>query len=94
MADKDDMRHHGEQTLLTLEQLSQTLTVMSHVVDRLKHHVERQLSLTQEMFQDDLATLEAELQDAAQLSDVLEKESVVVEINQRLLEDNGDPTVH
>jgi hypothetical protein len=34
MSDKSDVELNSEQTLITLEQLSQTLEVMTHVVDR------------------------------------------------------------
>jgi hypothetical protein len=44
MSDKSDVELNSEQTLITLEQLSQTLEVMTHVVDRLKQHLNRQMS--------------------------------------------------
>ena len=53
MTDKKEVEQNAEQTLITLDQLSQTLEVMSHVVDRLKQHLSRQLSLNAELFQDE-----------------------------------------
>ena len=53
MSDKSDVELNSEQTLITLEQLSQTLEVMTHVVDRLKQHLNRQMSLNAELFQDE-----------------------------------------
>ena len=59
---------NAEQTLLTLEQLSQTLEVMTAVVDRLKSHLTRQLSLTQELFNDEEKLRKAEAEERAEKS--------------------------
>ena len=94
MADKHDAEQNAEQTMITLEQLSQTLEVMSCVVDRLKQHLDRQLSLTAEMFEDEQEVLEAELLDQQAGSQQLHNESYIVEITHRELEEGADHTVH
>jgi DNA-binding helix-hairpin-helix protein with protein kinase domain len=81
-----DATQNAEQTLLTLEQLSQTLEVMSAVVDRLKGHLTRQLSLTQELFNDEEKLRKAEAEERAEKSRRLQQESFVVEITQKELE--------
>lgn len=87
---------NAEQTLLTLEQLSQTLEVMSAVVDRLKTHLTRQMSLTQEMFNDEEKLRKAEAEERAEKSRRLQQESFVVEITQKELEQGakGKKVVH
>ena len=87
---------NAEQTLLTLEQLSQTLEVMSAVVDRLKSHLTRQLSLTQELFNDEEKVRRAEADQRASESKRLQQESFVVEITQKELESGskGKKVVH
>jgi len=87
---------NAEQTLLTLEQLSQTLEVMSAVVDRLKSHLTRQLSLTQELFNDEEKLRKIEAEQRAEQSRRLQQESFVVEITQKELESGvkGKKVVH
>jgi hypothetical protein len=87
---------NAEQTLLTLEQLSQTLEVMSAVVDRLKSHLTRQLSLTQELFNDEEKLRKIEAEQRAEQSRRLQQESFVVEITQKELEQvsKGKKVVH
>ena len=80
---------NAEQTLLTLEQLSQTLEVMTAVVDRLKSHLNRQLSLTQELFNDEEKVRKAEAEQSAESARKLQQESFVVEITQKELEQSG-----
>lgn len=94
MADKQDAEQNAEQTLITLDQLSQTLDVMSCVVDRLKQHLNRQLSLTTELFEDEQAVLEAEKHAQADGAKQLQKEGFVVEITHQELEDGTDHTTH
>ncbi len=96
MADQKDIEQNSEQTLLTLEQLSQTLEVMTCVVDRLKSHLTRQMSLNAELFQDEERLRQAEAEERAEKSKQLKKESVVVEITQRELEEGikGKKVVH
>ena len=91
MADKEDVEKNAEQTLITLDQLSQTLEVMTAVVDRLKQHLNRQLSLNQEIFEDEKKVQEAEAKERVQASKQLQQESFVVEISQQELEENSDP---
>jgi len=87
---------NAEQTLLTLEQLSQTLEVMTAVVDRLKNHLTRQLSLTEELFNDEEKLRKAEAEERAEKSRRLQQESFVVEITQKELESGakGKKVVH
>ena len=87
---------NAEQTLLTLEQQSQTLEVMTAVVDRLKSHLTRQLSLTQELFNDEEKLRKAEAEERAEKSRRLQQESFVVEITQKELESGakGKKVVH
>lgn len=100
MTDKIDASkeasQNAEQTLLTLEQLAQTLEVMTAVVDRLKSHLTRQLSLTQELFNDEEKLRKAEAEARATESKRLQQESFVVEITQKELESGakGKKVVH
>ena len=91
MADKKDVEQNAEQTLITLDQLSQTLEVMTCVVDRLKQHLTRQMSLNAEMFGDERKLEQAEAEERAQASRQLQQESFVVEISQKELEEGSDP---
>ena len=92
MADKKDVEQNAEQTLITLDQLSQTLGVMTCVVDRLKQHLTRQLSLNAEIFGDEQKVAQAEAEERAQASKQLQQESFVVEVSQKELEEGSDPT--
>jgi len=92
MADKKDVEQNAEQTLITLDQLSQTLGVMTCVVDRLKQHLTRQLSLNAEICGDEQKVAQAEAEERAQASKQLQQESFVVEISQKELEEGSDPT--
>lgn len=95
MSDKNDVQNNAEQTLITLEQLSQTLEVMTHVVDRLKQHMTRQMSLNAELFQDEEKLRKAEAEERAEASRRLQQKSFVVEITQQELEEGADSkTVH
>jgi len=96
MADKKDVEQNAEQTLITLDQLSQTLEVMTCVVDRLKQHLTRQMSLNAEMFHDEEKVKKAEAEERAKASRQLQQESFVVEISQKELEEgsDSDKTVH
>ncbi len=95
MSDKKDVEENAEQTLITLEQLSQTLEVMSHVVERLKQHMTRQMSLNAELFQDEEKLRKAEAEERAEASRKLQQKSFVVEITQQELEESSDgKTVH
>jgi len=98
MADekKNDLEQNSEQTLMTLEQLSQTLEVMTCVVDRLKTHLIRQMSLNAELFQDEEKLRKAQAEDRAKESKRLQQESFVVEITQQELVEGpqGKKVVH
>ncbi|MBN4076057.1 MAG: hypothetical protein COA71_13710 [SAR86 cluster bacterium] len=95
MSDKSDVELNSEQTLITLEQLGQTLEVMTHVVDRLKQHLNRQMSLNAELFQDEEKLRKQEAEERVEASKKLQEKSFVVEITQQELEDGADSkTVH
>ncbi len=96
MADKQAVEKNSEQTLMTLEQLSQTLEVMTHVVDRLKTHLTRQMSLNAELFHDEEKLRKAEAEQRAESVKKLQQESFVVEITQRDMEEGtkGKKVVH
>jgi multidrug resistance efflux pump len=89
MADKKEVEQNSEQTLMTLEQLSQTLEVMTCVVDRLKTHLTRQMSLNAELFNDEEKVRKAEAEQRAVEAKRLQQESFVVEITQREMEEGG-----
>ncbi len=90
MADKQqEIEKNAEQTSLTLEQLSQTLEVMTHVVDRLKQHLTRQTSLNMELFHDEEKLKKAEAEQRAESAKKMEQESFVVEITQREMEEGS-----
>ena len=91
MAVKKDVEQNSEQTLITLDQLSQTLEVMTCVVDRLKQHLTRQMSLNTEMFQDEVKIAKAEAEERTEASKQLQQEGFVVEISQKELEEGSDP---
>lgn len=85
--DKTEFEENAEQALMTLEQLSQTLEVMTCVVDRLKNHLTRQLSLNAELFQDEEKLRKAQEAERAEAAQQLHDESLVIEITQREMED-------
>jgi regulator of replication initiation timing len=96
MADKEELAQNAEQALMTLDQLSQTLEVMTCVVDRLKNHLTRQLSLNAELFQDEEKLRKAQEAERAEATKQLQQESFVVEITQREMEEGskGKKVVH
>lgn len=93
MSDKSDVELNSEQTLITLEQLSQTLEVMTHVVNRLKQHLNRQMSLNAELFQDEEKLRQQEADERADSSKKLQEKSFVVEITQQELEKGVDSKI-
>lgn len=93
MSDKHDAEKNSEQTLITLEQLSQTLEVMTCVVERLKSHLNRQMSLNAELFRDEENLRKAEAEERAEAARKLQERSFVVEISQQELEEGPDGKV-
>jgi len=93
MTDKSDVEQNSKQTLVTLEQLSQTLEVMTHVVDRLKQHLNRQMSLNAELFQDEEKLRKEEAEERAEASKKLHEKSFVVEITQQELDEGTDSKI-
>ncbi len=96
MSDKKSSDNDPEKALMTLDQLSQTIEVMTNVVNRLKRHLTRQLSLTEELFDDEKKLLQKENDSYEKNSRELQQESFVVEITQQELEnENGEePILH
>src|SRR5690606_2503575 len=94
MAGKHDAEKNHEQTLLTLDQLSQTLDAMSIVVERLRRHVTRQASLNAELFQIGQEAAEAGQEEQRKAIRDLREKAFVVEISQQELEDGTDPVLH
>ena len=78
-----------ERTLITLDQLSQTIEVMTSVVNRLRQHLSEQLRAqaeTQrqsEQANTDVAVKSAQQAQATGAANEKKKESFVVEINQQ-----------
>lgn len=93
MTDKNDVDENTEQTFITLDQLSQTLEVMTCVVDRLKKHLNRQMSLNSELFQDEELVRKAEATERLEASKKLRQESFVVEISQQDIEEGSDSKI-
>ena len=93
MSDKSDVEQNSEQTLITLEQLSQTLGVMTHVVDKLKQHLNRQMSLNAELFQDEEKLRKEEAKERLEAIKKLQEKSFVVEITQQELKDGSDTKI-
>ncbi|MDT8399599.1 MAG: hypothetical protein RQ899_13390 [Pseudomonadales bacterium] len=91
MTNKEEAAKNAEQTLISLDQLSQTLEVMTCVVDRLKHHLTRQLCYHSDLFPDDKQGRAAENAEFAKNSRRLREESLIVEITQQEMEDGFDP---
>lgn len=95
MRNKQNTSKNEEQTLITLDQLSQTLEVMTCVIERLKQHLTRQISLNTELFRDEESVAVAEQEARSQESRRLQQESFIVEITQEEMEEGYDPeTVH
>lgn len=85
MSDKKYADNDPERTLLTLEQLSQTIEVMTSVVDRLRRHLSDQIKakLEDQELQDEIAS-SREIQQTPKPEE--ERESFVVEISQQEVE--------
>lgn len=89
MSDNKYTENDPERTLITLDQLSQTIEVMTSVVNRLRQHLSEQLKAQTEAEAEAEAPAEAET--AQQAQDATKKpqtakqkrESFVVEINQQ-----------
>ena len=79
MSDSKYSENDPERTLITLDQLSQTIEVMTSVVNRLRQHLSQQIAARQEFEQLEQEQLQEELSQEAASE---ERESFVVEISQ------------
>ena len=85
MNDSKYKENDPEKTLITLDQLSQTIEVMTSVVNRLRKHLSQQI-----LDQKELEKTRAEQQSKSITSEPEQRESLVVEVSQASIEDN-DP---
>lgn len=87
MSDKKSDARDAEKTLITLDQLSQTIEVMTSVVNRLKRHLNQQLNLDADLLGEDkkLSLVEEGRKPEKSLNKVPEG-GLVVEISQQELE--------
>jgi hypothetical protein len=87
MSDKKYADNDPERTLLTLEQLSQTIEVMTSVVNRLRRHLSDQIKtkLEDQELQEEV-TSSQEIQQRPKAEEKRERESFVVEISQQEVE--------
>lgn len=92
MSEEKQTENDPEKTLLTLDQLSQTIEVMTSVVNRLREHLSEQLkaqAAEQAKLKEEAelaAALEAEIASQAETEQAVpasKKESFVVEIKQQ-----------
>ena len=83
MSDNKYSENDPERTLITLDQLSQTIEVMTSVVNRLRKHLSEQIMARQELDMLDRGESDEDLQQALQsVQDTEPRESFVVEISQ------------
>jgi|TARA_B100002003_G_C14148787_1_gene552481 hypothetical protein len=93
MSNKDQLDNDPERALITLEQLSQTIEVMTSVVNRLRQHLSEQLRAQieeqqreEQPDQQELAAaqeIEQQSNKTPQASENQQRESFVVEIKQQ-----------
>ncbi len=93
MSNKDQLDNDPERALITLEQLSQTIEVMTSVVNRLRQHLSEQLRAQieeqqreEQLGQQELAAaqeIEQQSNKTPQASENQQRESFVVEIKQQ-----------
>jgi ABC-type transporter Mla subunit MlaD len=95
MSDEEKFDKHcdgsPEKTLITLEQLSQTIEVMTSVVNRLRQHLNEQLEKQNLTKQEEFSTDSDGVDNASEAQPELQKErraKTVVEISQQ---DNASP---
>jgi len=96
MSDKILSRNDEENTLITLDQLSQTLEVMTGVVNRLKRHLVKQLLLKEEILEEEPRLEERELTIEKKAPPILPQDSLVIEIAHKEFEQEirDDRTIH
>ena len=90
MSDEEELNKHfdgsPEKTLITLEQLSQTIEVMTSVVNRLRQHLNEQLEKQNLIKQKELSTGSEDLNSDSEVQPKLQHErrtKTMVEISQQ-----------
>ena len=90
MSNKKLDKDEPEKTLVTLDQLSQTIEVMTSVVNRLRRHLSDQIKAqiaAQDAFEHSAEEVEAQKSEAS--SSENKRESFVIEISQEEVEIQG-----
>tara|TARA_A100001011_G_scaffold65783_1_gene66835 strand:- start:18 stop:329 length:312 start_codon:yes stop_codon:yes gene_type:complete len=90
MTDEEKLNKHydgsPEKTLITLEQLSQTIEVMTSVVNRLRQHLNEQLEKQNLLKQEELKSSSEDIKSASEAQSKLQNErraNTVIEISQQ-----------
>ena len=90
MTDEEKLNKHydgsPEKTLITLEQLSQTIEVMTSVVNRLRQHLNEQLEKQNLIKQKELSSNSEDINNASEAQSKLQNErraNTVIEISQQ-----------
>ena len=90
MTDEEKLNKHydgsPEKTLITLEQLSQTIEVMTSVVNRLRQHLNEQLEKQNLIKQKELSSNSEDINNASEVQSKLQNErraKTVIEISQQ-----------
>ena len=90
MTDEEKLNKHydgsPEKTLITLEQLSQTIEVMTSVVNRLRQHLNEQLEKQNLIKQKELSSNSKDINNASEAQSKLQNErraKTVIEISQQ-----------
>ena len=90
MTDEEKLNKHydgsPEKTLITLEQLSQTIEVMTSVVDRLRQHLNEQLEKQNLIKQKELSSNSKDINNASEAQSKLQngrRAKTVIEISQQ-----------
>ena len=90
MTDEEKLNKHydgsPEKTLITLEQLSQTIEVMTSVVNRLRQHLNEQLEKQNLIRQKELSSNSEDINNASEAQSKLQNErraKTVIEISQQ-----------
>ena len=90
MTDEEKLNKHydgsPEKTLITLEQLSQTIEVMTSVVNRLRQHLNEQLEKQNLIKQKELSSNSEDINNASEAQSKLQSErraKTVIEISQQ-----------
>jgi len=80
-----------ERTLITLDQLSQTIEVMTSVVNRLRQHLSQQIVARQEIEQLEKANIQEKL---SMQTPAKKREGFVVEVSKPETDTKDDKTFH